>query len=158
MRVAVLAVGRLKAGPERDLVARYLERARALGRPLGFGGFDVVEVSESRAGRGPDRKAEEAGALLARAGGGALVALDEGGACPTSRAFAEALARRRAAGRDLAFAIGGADGLGEAVLDRAEERLSLGAMTWPHGLARALLAEQLYRAMTMLAGHPYHRA
>ncbi|GGH31592.1 ribosomal RNA large subunit methyltransferase H [Alsobacter metallidurans] len=162
MRIAVIAVGRLKDGPERELVARYDERARASGRTLGFTGFEAFELAESRASRPADRKAEEAAAIrsrLAGLGDPAVIALDERGANPTSEAFAQSLASRRDAGlRSLALLIGGADGLDPALAAQAQERVSFGRMTLPHQLVRVLAAEQLYRAMTILSGHPYHRA
>ena len=160
MRVGIRAVGRLKAGPERDLVARYVERARQLGPRLGLGPLDIREVPESRAASAAARKAEEAGVLLAGLDPKAhIVALDEGGMSETSAAFADRLARRRNAGcPEIAFLIGGADGLGPEALARAGERIAFGALTWPHQLVRLLLAEQVYRAATILAGHPYHRA
>nr|WP_256515724.1 23S rRNA (pseudouridine(1915)-N(3))-methyltransferase RlmH [Alsobacter ponti] len=154
-----MAVGRLKDGPERELVARYLDRARAGGRTLGLTGFESVELPESRAARPADRKAEEAAALRARAGDATLVALDERGASLPSDAFAERLGRRRDEGcRALAFVIGGADGLDPALVAQAAETLSFGRMTLPHQLVRIVVAEQLYRATTILSGHPYHRA
>jgi 23S rRNA (pseudouridine1915-N3)-methyltransferase len=159
VRVSILAVGRLKDAAERDLVRRYLERARASGRQLGFAGFEVVELAESRASRSPDRKAEEAAQLRAKAGESALIVLDERGPCPTSEGFAEGLARRRDGGnRGLCLLIGGADGLDPALIEDAGERIGFGRMTLPHQLVRVLVAEQLYRAMTILSGHPYHRA
>jgi 23S rRNA (pseudouridine1915-N3)-methyltransferase len=133
MRLILLAVGRLKDGPERELVARYGERARAAGRGLGFSGPDLLECAESRAARPADRKAEAARALLDKAGDAALVALDEGGAAMDSAGFA-------------------------ALLQGAVARIAFGRMTLPHQIVRALAAEQLYRAMTILSGHPYHRA
>jgi len=119
----------------------------------------VVEVEERRRLAGPELKQREAELILAAVPTGArLVALDERGAPWTSRQFADRLAGWRDAGTGvLAFAIGGADGLGQAAIERADAVLSLGAMTWPHLLARSLLLEQLYRAQQILAGHPYHR-
>jgi 23S rRNA (pseudouridine1915-N3)-methyltransferase len=159
VRILILAVGRLKDGPERELVARYAERAAASGRALGFSGFDAVEIPESRAPRPADRKAEEAAALRARAGEAALVAFDEQGSSPTSEAFAALLAGQRDAGRrTLALVVGGPDGLDPALSAGAEARVAFGKMTLPHQIVRGLVAEQLYRAMTILSGHPYHRA
>lgn len=156
MRVTILAVGRLRAGPEADLVADYLKRFDRTGRKLGLGPARVVEV-EDRKGGGP---AAEAALLLAAAPRGAtLAALDERGETPTSPEFAARLRAWADGGaRDLAFAIGGADGLDAALRDRADARLSFGPMVWPHMLARVMLAEQLYRAASILAGGPYHRA
>lgn len=159
MKVSIAAVGRLK-DLERDLVARYVARFDAAGRSLALGPLKIVELSESRGASAAERKSDEAARLLkALHGCDALVVLDERGRSQASADFAGAIARRRDDGLDhLGFAIGGPDGHGDAVLSGATERLALGAMTLPHGLARILLAEQLYRAATIIAGHPYHRA
>ncbi len=158
MRLLILAVGRLKDGPERDLVGRYVERIQAIGRPLGFTGIEIAEVAESRATRPADRKAEEAAGLRQKLGEASFVALDENGTSQDSEAFAAALASRRDGGcRQLAFVIGGADGLDAALIARADQRIGFGRMTIPHQIVRVLVAEQLYRAMTILCGHPYHR-
>ena len=155
----MLAVGRLKAGPERELAAHYLERARRTGGGLGFRGFEVREIAESRAARAVDRIAEEGAALAAQlAAGGRIVALDPAGELLSSEVLAERLRTDNDAGvARTIFVIGVPDGLGpEPAL--ADRRVSFGRMTFPHGLVRILLAEQLYRAMTILSGHPYHRA
>lgn len=158
MRIAIAAVGRMKQGPERELVARYLDRARASGRTLSLTQFDIIEQAESRAGSADARKAEEARQLLAALPEGVVVALDEQGRSQGSVAFAEQMARWRDAGRPaVGFVIGGADGLHQSVRDRAELVLSFSPLTWPHQLVRIMLAEQLYRATTILSGHPYHR-
>lgn len=159
MRLLIAAVGRLKAGPERDLAARYRERAAQLGRGLGFPACDMVEIPESRARRPQDRCAEEGTAILAHAHGAALVVYDERGRADlTSETFADRIASWRDAARpSLAVAIGGADGLDPAVRARADLTLSFGAATLPHGLVRVLALEQVYRVLTILAGHPYHR-
>ena len=159
MRLSVLAVGRLKSGPERDLVDRYRQRVEAIGRSLGIAAFEMVELAESRARREDDRRAEEAAALLERAGSAVLVAFDERGKSPTSEAFAARIKQWRDEGRPaLTCVIGGPDGLDPKVRERADLVVSLGALTLPHQIVRALVAEQLYRALTILAGHPYHRA
>jgi 23S rRNA (pseudouridine1915-N3)-methyltransferase len=146
-------VGRLRPGPERDLVDGYLGRFDRTGRPLGLGPAAVVEV-EARGG-----PAAEGGQILARLPKGAwLCCLDEGGEPLTSPGFAGVLDRWKGERREAAFVIGAADGLDPAVTARADLLLSLGRMVWPHLLARVLLAEQLYRAATILAGTPYHRA
>ncbi len=160
MDVAIGAVGRLKAGPERELCERYLDRARKSGRTLGLRGFAVAEVAESRAARAKDRIAEEERALLALiAESDRIVCLCIDGNAIDSDAFAASLrkAAESAVARTL-FVIGGPDGLGGGLRARAERTLSFGRMTWPHQLVRVLLAEQLYRATTILSGHPYHRA
>ena len=160
MDVNLVAVGRLKAGPEAELATRFLDRARQTGRGLGFRGFNVRELAESRAAREVERKLREADDILASiADGDRVVCLDEGGEAIGSRDFAEWLRRDADAGfKRCCLIIGGPDGLSDGVLSRAERTLSLGRLTWPHQLVRLLVAEQLYRAMTILAGHPYHRA
>jgi 23S rRNA (pseudouridine1915-N3)-methyltransferase len=159
MRVIIAAVGRLKAGPERELSLRYGERAAAGGRRIGWQGVTVVEVAESRARRPQDRRLEEAVALEAAVPQiAAIVALDAAGEVLSSPQLAARLQRWRDAGTPaVAFWIGGADGLAESLLRRANSRLAFGTATWPHQLVRIMLLEQLYRAMTILSGHPYHR-
>ncbi|MFG1295284.1 23S rRNA (pseudouridine(1915)-N(3))-methyltransferase RlmH [Xanthobacter variabilis] len=160
MRLLLVCVGRLKAGAERDLVARYLERARAAGRAQGFSAVDMVEISESAARRAEDRMAEEGAAILgAVPPGTGLMVLDPRGKNVSSEDFSRRLGALRDGGMPaLALVIGGADGLSDAVRARAELLLAYGAATFPHQLVRVMLAEQLYRAVTILAGHPYHRA
>ncbi len=159
MHLTIGAVGKLKAGPERELYQRYAERVTPAGRALNLGPLTSVEISESRKGNAKERRREEAGSLLAKIPRAAvLIALDEKGEALTSEHFARLLGKQRDAGATaLAFVIGGPDGHGEAVRERAARIISLGAITLPHGLARVVLAEQLYRAVTILAGHPYHR-
>lgn len=159
MRLALVAVGRLKDGPERDLCERYGDRARQLGRTLGLSGPDIVELPEGRGRRPEERKREEAAAILARTAPGLLIALDERGAALTSESFAGRLAAARDAGTAAAtLVIGGADGLDGEIRRQAALTLAFGALTLPHQLVRVLALEQLYRAMTIMAGHPYHRA
>lgn len=159
MRLTIAAVGRMKAGPERELLDRYVDRAAKQGRGLGLTRVEVRETAESRAARPDDRRAEEATALLdGLAERTAVIALDERGRTMESDAFAAFLGARIDEGRDVAVLIGGADGHGEAVRARADLVLAFGAMTWPHQIVRILAAEQIYRATTILAGHPYHRA
>ncbi len=160
MRLLIAAVGKLKQGPERELFAHYLARAEAAGRTLGLAPLTLIEVPESKGQSSAARRKEEAAALLAKLPSSSkLVCLDAKGEAKTSETFAQVLAKFRDEGtRALAFFVGGADGLGEAALARADARLSLGAITLPHGLARVVLAEQIYRAATILAGHPYHRS
>jgi 23S rRNA (pseudouridine1915-N3)-methyltransferase len=159
MRLLIAAVGRLKQGPEQDLFAHYIARANVAGKTLGLGPLSTIEVPESRKETASLRIAAEAASLLAKAdSASAVVCLDPKGKALASESFAQALAKYRDGGKQsLAFLIGGADGLGEEALARASLKLSLGPMTLPHGLARIMLAEQLYRAATILAGHPYHR-
>jgi 23S rRNA (pseudouridine1915-N3)-methyltransferase len=158
MRVIVAAVGRLKDA-ERELCERYTKRFDAAGRALGLGPLTISELSESRAAGAEARKADEAARLVKAAGTADVrVVLDEGGRALSSEAFARWIAQRRDGGaKGMAFLIGGPDGHGRASLEGAALKLSLGAMTLPHGLARAVLIEQLYRAATILSGHPYHR-
>ncbi len=159
MRVSVIAVGRLKDSAERALADRYFDRFDKLGRGIGLGPIDKVELAESRARNSGARRDEEAVALVGRVPQRAqTVALDATGEQLTSEEFAALIARWRDEGVPyLAFVIGGPDGLGAGVTNGADLSLSLGRMTLPHGLARVVLAEQLYRAATILAGHPYHR-
>lgn len=155
MRVQLCVVGRLRSGPERALIDDYLDRFGKTGRALGLGPATEHEV-EDRKGGGMAAEA----ALLSRAvpAGAALVILDERGEELTSPDFAARIARFRDGGRqDMAFLIGGADGLDPALRARADLAIRFGRMVWPHMLARVMLAEQLYRAATILAGSPYHR-
>lgn len=153
MKLAILAIGRPGRGPEAELAADYAARATAAGRPLGLGPLDLIDLEPRKPGKAP-----EAELILAAAEGSHLIACDERGKAYSSRAFAERIARLRDQGeRRLAFAIGGADGLDASVLSAARSTLAFGPQTWPHALARAMLAEQLYRAVTILAGSPYHR-
>jgi 23S rRNA (pseudouridine1915-N3)-methyltransferase len=159
MRVVVAAVGRMKLGPDRELAARFCKRAAEAGRSLGMRPVEVVEVKESRA-RELDRRTTEESIALASIipDGAAVVLLDEQGENLGSAGFAGRLQAWRDAGRSAAvFIIGGADGLALSLQERADLRLAFGAATWPHQLVRIMLLEQLYRAMTILSGHPYHR-
>ncbi|PNG25999.1 23S rRNA (pseudouridine(1915)-N(3))-methyltransferase RlmH [Methylocella silvestris] len=159
MRLILLCVGRSKAGADTELSQRYIERANAAGRALGFPRVELRELDESRAREPALRKAAEAKAILASLSPGArLIALDENGALASSREFSTYLGKTRDQGASvLTLVIGGADGLGPDVLGAASLVLSFGRMTFPHQLVRVMAAEQLYRAMTILAGHPYHR-
>ena len=158
MRLAVVAVGRLKSGPERDLVERYRERVNGLARPLGFASLEMAEVVEGRARREVDRRLEEGEALRAKAGTATLLAFDERGASLTSEALAARIAGWRDEGRPaLACLVGGPDGLDSGLRQSCELVLSFGRLTLPHQLVRALVVEQVYRCLTILAGHPYHR-
>ncbi|MDI4664054.1 23S rRNA (pseudouridine(1915)-N(3))-methyltransferase RlmH [Xanthobacter autotrophicus] len=160
MRLVLACVGRLKAGAERDLVTRYVDRIRPAGRPLGLGPCDMIEIAESAARRAEDRMAEEGAALLAALPVGAgLMVLDPRGRQVSSEDFAARMAAQRDGGLPaLAFAIGGADGLSDAVREKATLMVAYGTATFPHQLVRVMLAEQIYRAVTILSGHPYHRA
>jgi 23S rRNA (pseudouridine1915-N3)-methyltransferase len=160
MRVLVHAVGRMKAGPERELAARYFERFAKAGGAVGLDFRGAAEIAESHAAQAPERRRDEAARLKQWLEPAAtLVLLDERGKSLSSEAFAEIIARRRDAGeKALAFALGGPDGHDPDLHRAAALVLSFGAMTWPHQLARIMLAEQLYRAATILSGHPYHRS
>ena len=154
MRVKIVAVGRLRNGPHKELFDDYMARAQKLARPFGMTSFELVEIEDKKA-----TSKEAQGALLLKAiqPQSALCALDERGEMLTSPEFARKLENMQ--GRsELAFAIGGANGLTAPVLARADITLSLGRMVWPHMLTRVMLAEQLYRASSILAGTPYHRA
>jgi 23S rRNA (pseudouridine1915-N3)-methyltransferase len=159
MRIVVAAVGRLKQGPERDLAERYRKRAADAGRSVGLTGFDIIEIKESRADNAERRMLEEsiaiANVIPERA---VTVILDERGESIPSPAFAGRLQAWRGATRPAAvFIIGAADGLAPSLRDKAEISMAFGTATWPHQLVRIMLLEQLYRAITILSGHPYHR-
>ncbi len=153
MRLTVIGVGRLKDGPERVLTDDYLRRASAMARPLGF---RAVEEAEVASGGGPGA---EASRLLARVPAGAIAwRLDEHGKSLPSAAFATQLSSLRDRGcSDLVLMIGGAEGFGAPAIAAAPESIAFGPQTWPHRLVRAMLAEQIYRAFTILAGTPYHK-
>jgi 23S rRNA (pseudouridine1915-N3)-methyltransferase len=159
MRLLIAAVGKLKQGPERDLFAHYLGRAEALGRKLHLSPLDCIEIAEGKGSTPQARMEAEAEALLAkRPPSYRLICLDPGGTELASEAFAGVLAKYRDGGAPgTVFFVGGADGLGLTAMFKADLAVSLGKMTLPHGLARIILAEQIYRAATILAGHPYHR-
>jgi 23S rRNA (pseudouridine1915-N3)-methyltransferase len=159
MRLVVVAIGRLKQGPERELAKRYRERFDDIGRKLGFRGLEVLEIPDSRARDAARRIAEEAAAISALIPGKeVLVALDERGRNIGSAAFAQQLGRwRDDQVASTIFAIGGADGLSPDLQRKASLRIAFGSATWPHQMVRVMLLEQIYRAATILAGHPYHR-
>ncbi len=155
MKIRLAVVGRLRGGPEADLVANYLERFDKTGRSLGLGPVSLTEVEAKKGGMTTEA------ALLERAVAGAnpICVLDERGKAMTSPDFAALLGRWRDQGRaDAAFVIGGPDGIDPSLLAKADIALSFGKMVWPHMLARVMLAEQLYRSATILGGGPYHRA
>jgi 23S rRNA (pseudouridine1915-N3)-methyltransferase len=160
MRVVVIAIGRLKQGPERELAERYRERFDDIGRKLGFRGLEIHEIAESRARDTATRIAEEAAAISALIPEKyLLVALDEHGENVDSAAFARHLERwRDQSVANTIFTIGGADGLSPDLQRKAKLRIAFGSATWPHQMVRVMLLEQIYRAATILAGHPYHRA
>ena len=160
MDISIVAVGRLKSGPETDLCDRYLSRARKSGRGLGLRRIEMRELAESQAPRADDRKTGEAEAIGAvLSGADRIICLDEGGEMADSEAFAGWLRTAADGGvSEMAFVIGGPDGLAPALLARSHRTLCFGRMTWPHQIVRALLLEQIYRATTILSGHPYHRS
>ena len=155
MRLTIAAVGRLKAGPEKDLIDDYLTRATAAGRPQALGPIDVVEIDDRKA---QDRLAQSERLLAAVPPGATAVALDERGDTLNSPDFAKLIARERDAGcPQIVFLIGGADGHHPRTREATGHRLSFGPMVWPHMMARIMLSEQLFRAVSILAGAPYHR-
>jgi 23S rRNA (pseudouridine1915-N3)-methyltransferase len=159
MRISLFAVGRLKSGPERELAERYIDRFAKAGPAIGLELGKYTEINESRAGNPDTRKRDEAAHLEKMLADGALlILLDERGKSLDSPAFADLLGAMRDAGkRDAVVAIGGPDGHDPALAGQAAHILSFGKMTWPHQMVRVMLAEQLYRAVTILSGHPYHR-
>ena len=158
MRVVIAAVGRLKRGPERELSERYRERALKSGRGIALRDFDVIEIAESRARETERRRIEESIALAnVIPAGAAVVILDARGESLDSASLTARLRVWRDTDRDAVFVIGGPDGLAPSIYDKAALRLAFGAATWPHQLVRIMLLEQLYRAVTLLSGHPYHR-
>lgn len=160
MRMLIAAVGKLKDDEERSIVARYAKRFDAAGKSLAMGPLEIFELPECRAASADARKADEATRLLKIASSSDFtIALDVQGRALTSEAFANLLVKARDGGtKSCALLIGGPDGHGQSVLKNANLKLSLGAFTLPHGLARVVLSEQLYRAVTIISGHPYHRA
>lgn len=158
LRLTIVGVGRLKAGLERELAARYVDRAALAGRSVGLS-IEALEVDESRARRAADRKRAEAEELVFACRGTAeVVALDEVGKALDSPGFADLIGRARDTGRGgLMLVIGGADGLDPEFRRRADHVVCFGAMTWPHQLVRVMAAEQVYRSVTILSGHPYHK-
>jgi 23S rRNA (pseudouridine1915-N3)-methyltransferase len=153
LKIALLTVGKLARSPETELVKTYVERATNAGRSLGLGPVEVIEVESRKPG-----KAAEAEVLKPHLADAHIIACDEHGTARPSRVFAQEIATLRDRGvRRLVFVIGGADGLEPELLAQAHGKLAFGPQTWPHALARAMLAEQVYRAVTILAGSPYHR-
>jgi len=160
VKIAIHAVGKLKAGPERELASRYFERLARAGPAVGLEFSGVAEDPESRAQTALERRRDEAARLRATVpADAALILLDERGQSLSSQDFALRLAGLRDNGhRTSVLAIGGADGHDASLRGEASLLLSFGAASWPHQLVRIMLAEQLYRAVTILSGHPYHRA
>lgn len=159
MRIAILAAGLARGTPQNALVEEYLTRARGIGRQQGINALVVEEVAISKLREARARIAEEGEKLAGRIPPGAhVISLDARGKGMTSEAFAEMLGAMRDAGaRDLVFLIGGPDGLDPGPLVKPGRKLAFGAQTWPHLFVRVMLAEQIYRALTILGNHPYHR-
>lgn len=159
MKITVVAVGRARAGSQKSLTEHYCNRFDGLSGALGLAKLEITEVEEKRPIKGAERQAREATLLLdATPRHATVIALDERGKSLTSAEFAKLVANLRDTGtRDLAFLIGGADGFSSEIKSRASRALSFGPATWPHMLVRTMLAEQLYRAATIMAGHPYHK-
>jgi 23S rRNA (pseudouridine1915-N3)-methyltransferase len=159
MHVSIHAVGRMKAGPERELASRFLDRFAKAGPSVGLDFSGLTEIPESRASSAEERRREEGQKLLGRREGAtAIVLLDERGRNIGSEEFARSLAGYAESGsKNLILSIGGPDGHDAALRNEADLVLSFGKLTWPHQLMRVMLAEQLYRAATILSGHPYHR-
>ncbi|MHA1524922.1 MAG: 23S rRNA (pseudouridine(1915)-N(3))-methyltransferase RlmH [Alphaproteobacteria bacterium] len=159
MRVSIVAVGRLRAGPMRTLFQDYATRFEQLGRGMGVVGIKMREVAEAANARPADRRKAEAKALLPPDRPMRLVVLDEGGRDVSSTGLADFVRDQRDEGTgEICFIIGGPDGLDKSVVNRADLVLGFGRQTWPHQLVRVMLAEQLYRALTILSNHPYHRS
>jgi 23S rRNA (pseudouridine1915-N3)-methyltransferase len=160
MRVVVAAVGRLKQGPERELAERYRKRAAEAGRSAGLSAVDVIEIKESRAADTARRMVEESIAIANVIPEHAVtVILDARGESISSAAFAGRLQEWRQQNKPaVVFIIGAADGLAPGLREKASLAIAFGTATWPHQLVRVMLLEQLYRAVTILSGHPYHRA
>ncbi len=158
MKIAIGAIGHLKSGPEKELSLDYEGRIRAIGRQAGVTGITIKEWSESRAAQPAERKSDEAAELWAIAGDGPVVILDEHGKTKGSEEFADWLRRQADQGhRQVTFLLGGPDGHDAGSRVKADLVLSFGPMTFPHRLARIMLLEQIYRALTILVNHPYHR-
>jgi 23S rRNA (pseudouridine1915-N3)-methyltransferase len=160
MKLGVAAIGLLKSGPEKELAADYELRITGLGRTAGLTGFAVQDWAESRAATADLRKAEEAKRLWSAVPAeGLAIVLDERGKAPSSADFAKILQQQAEAGtKQLHFLIGGPDGHASETRDKAFKTLSFGPMTFPHRLLRVMLLEQIYRAVTIIVNHPYHRA
>lgn len=157
MRLTVAAVGRLRGGPESDLIDDYAARIRGAGRAIGVTAFDIREVEAPKSLSGGKRQERESALLMETAPQARRIALDERGENVSSAEFASRIGRWRDEGAgEIAFLIGGADGHHGSL--QAEARIAFGRATFPHMLVRVMLAEQIYRAVTILSGHPYHRA
>ena len=159
MRLAIIAIGKMKKGPETELVSRYADRIRQIGQVIGASSLDITEIPESRATNATQRKEEEYQAMLAKLPENGLVyILDERGKTISSVTFSDQLQQAASHGvKQISFIIGGPDGLSKTWRQSGHRIFSFGALTMPHQLVRVLLAEQLYRACSIASGHPYHR-
>jgi 23S rRNA (pseudouridine1915-N3)-methyltransferase len=158
-RILILTVGRASKGPERELIERYHKRITPLAKNLGFGKIELKTIPESQKSSASARRAEEAQKILALVPKGALIALDEKGKAIDSAGFAKMMQNFRDTGQSaITYIIGGPDGLDESTKSKADKIIAFGAMTFPHQLVAALLMEQIYRGLTILSGHPYHRS
>ena len=159
MRIGVAAIGRLRGGPEAELIDEYAERIRAMGRAQGVALFEIRDFEPPKGLQGAQRRESESVLLASAAGKGKRVVLDERGDNLTSEALARRIAQWRDGGApEIAFLIGGADGCAPSLRESADLILAFGKATFPHLLVRVMLVEQIYRALTILSGHPYHRA
>ena len=160
LKLVLASVGRLKAGPERELFERYSKRAAVLAGAAGLTSVSFREIDEGKARDLDERRAAEGKALADVAGKGAWIcALDERGTALTSEGWAQEIAKARDAGQGTyAIVIGGPDGIDPELRRAARSTLAFGSLTWPHQMVRVLAAEQIYRCLTILTGHPYHRA
>ncbi len=159
MRIIITAIGRLKKGPERELVARYVDRTQRTGKSIGVTAVEMTEIAESRAQTTELRRQNEAEMLLERLPESShIIVFDERGRSPDSRTFAQSIQQQSNAGTgSLVFIIGGPDGLAQSLRKRADQIISFGSLTMPHQLVRIMVCEQIYRATTILTNHPYHR-
>lgn len=159
MKIGIAAIGLLKSGPEKELAAEYEQRITGLGRNAGLSGFFVQDWAESRAATASLRKTEEAKRLWSSVStDGLAIVLDERGTTPTSVEFAKILQQQAHNGlKQLSFLVGGPDGHAPQTRDKAFKTISFGPMTFPHRLLRVMLLEQIYRAVTIMVNHPYHR-
>lgn len=159
MKLCIAAIGKLKSGPEKELVARYCDRITAAGKPIGCTQFQNIEIPESRASGSDQRKADEFSSLIGKLpDSGIVIAFDERGKTPDSRAFSSLVQRHIENGaQQISFIVGGPDGLSQEMRQHADHVVSFGSLTMPHQLVRILVAEQVYRAITLLTNHPYHR-
>lgn len=160
MQLYLAAIGRLKKGPEQELVSRYSDRLAKTGKQIGLSGISTIEIVESRARDAKSRKRDEADQMLARLPENCpIFAFDEQGASPDSAGFASLMEKQIESGLPaLALVIGGPDGLDQRIRNRANRIISFGAATFPHQLVRVLVLEQVYRCVTILTNHPYHRS